>query len=338
MSEITVCGFTVKPGERFCGQLPVTTLASGLELSIPVHILNGMKPGPRLMLTALSHGDATTGFEVIRRVLNHVDVETLSGAIIAIPCQNPVAFEWGTRGTPTDMYNMNRSYPGTPKGWFTEQLTAAIVPVCKDADALIDWHGGGYGCAINYVLLKNTLDEDLNKRTHAMGRAYGLEYMYDGAPAGPAQNYTGTLTDYMLSLGKPTIVAEVGAGIELPFDQVGISEQGVYNVMKHMGMLEGTPALPEKQYLLHTRPLLRPKNGGMFYPVCGPEYLNKWVPKGTLMAQIVNPLTLEVIEEMYAPCEETVFLNLRAGYTKVHPGDYAYILGNRTDATVIENS
>lgn len=338
MSEVTVCGFTVKPGERFRGLLPVTTLASGLELSIPVHILNGKKPGPRLMLTALSHGDATTGFEVIRRVLNHVDVEALSGTIIAIPCQNPIAFEWGTRGTPTDMYNMNRSYPGTPKGWFTEQLTAAIVPVCKDADALIDWHGGGYGCAINYVLLKNTPDEELNKRTHAMGRAYGLEYMYDGAPAGPAQNYTGTLTDYMLGLGKPTIVAEVGAGLELPFDQVGGSEQGVYNVMMHMGMLEGTPVLPQKQYLLHTRPLLRPKNGGMFYPVCGPEYLNKWVPKGTLMAQIVNPLTLEVIEEMYAPCEETVFLNMRAGYTKVHPGDYAYILGSRADASVIENA
>ena len=337
MSQVTICGVTVEPGQRGRALLPVTTLACGLDLQIPVHIVNGRKDGPKLLLTALSHGDATTGFDVIRHVLNDVNVEELSGTIIAIPCQNPVAFEWGTRGTPTDMYNMNRSYPGTPKGWFTEQMTAAIVPVCEYADALIDWHGGGYGCCINYILLKNTPDEELNKKTHEMGYAYGIEYLYDGAPAGPARNYTGTLTDYILGLGKPTIVAEVGAGINLPFDQVASSEKGVFNVMKHMGMLDGKPEKPSKQYLLHTRPLLRPKNGGVFYPVCGPEYLNKWVPKGTLMAQIVNPLTLEVIEEMHAPCEETVFLNMRAGYTKVFPGDYAYILGNRTDATVIEN-
>ena len=35
---------------------------------------------------------------------------------------------------------------------------------------------------------------------------------------------------------------------------------------------------------------------------------------------------------MYAPCEETVFLMLRGLMTKVHPGDYAYILGDLTTA------
>lgn len=335
---INVRGITAQSGERVRGLLPVTTLANGLELSIPVHIVNGKKPGPKLMLTALSHGDATTGFDVIRRVLNSVDVDQLSGAIVAIPCQNPVAFEWDSRNTPTDSYNMNRSYPGNTKGWFTEQLTAAISPVCEDIDALIDWHGGGYNCCINYVLLKNTPDPDFNEKVLQMGLAYGLENLYDGKPAGPAANYTGSLTEYATSLGKPTIVAEVGSGgVQPPFDMVGLSVRGVYNVMKHMGMYPGEIELPPKQWLAKTRPLLRPKNGGMFYPMCGPEYLNKVVPEGTLLAQVVNPLTLEVIEEMYAPCKETVFFNMRAGYGKVHPGDYAYILADRSDARVFEN-
>lgn len=82
---------------------------------------------------------------------------------------------------------------------------------------------------------------------------------------------------------------------------------------------------------------MRPKKGGMFYPECGPEYLNKVVKKGTLMATIRNPLTLEIIEEMYAPCDETVFLDMRAQMMKVHPGDYAYILGNRATATRVDN-
>lgn len=337
MSNITICGVTARPEEHAAGSLPVTTLANGFLLDIPFHVLHGAKSGPRLLLTAVSHGDAITGMEVIRQVMEQLDLRKLSGTLITVPVQNPIGFEWGERNTPIDRYNMNRTYPGNPKGWFTEQMAAAISPLCKEADASIDWHGGGPGTAIHYILISREPGE-LGRRIREMAFAYGLPYIYDGAPAGPAAAYAGALDEYMTSLGKPVIIAEVGSDMELTFDQIGDSVRGVFNVMKHMGMLEGTPALPEQQYLLHTRPLLRPKNGGMFYPVCGPEYLNKWVPKGTLMAQIINPLTLEVIEEMYAPCEETVFLNMRAGYTKVHPGDYAYILGNRTDATVIENS
>jgi hypothetical protein len=75
----------------------------------------------------------------------------------------------------------------------------------------------------------------------------------------------------------------------------------------------------------------------LFYPECGPELLNKSVPKGTLMARVRNPLTLKTIEEIYAPCEETVFLSMRGLLTKVHPGDYAYIVGNLASAEKVVN-
>ena len=75
----------------------------------------------------------------------------------------------------------------------------------------------------------------------------------------------------------------------------------------------------------------------MFYPMCGPEMLNQSVPKGTVIAKIVNPLTMEVVEEMLAPCDETVFLMIRGTMTKVHPGDYAYIMANKANAEHIVN-
>ena len=62
------------------------------------------------------------------------------------------------------------------------------------------------------------------------------------------------------------------------------------------------------------------------------------VPKGTLMATIRNPLTLEVVEQMHAPCEETVFLMMRGMMSVVNPGGYAYILGERKTARVFENN
>ncbi|HHY08187.1 MAG TPA: succinylglutamate desuccinylase/aspartoacylase family protein, partial [Corynebacteriales bacterium] len=319
MSKVTICGIEAGPKERVYGTLPVTTMANGSDLSIPVHILNGANPGPRILLTAVSHGDATTGLEVIRQVLESVNLEELSGTVIAVPCQNPIGFEWDSRNTPIDMYNMNRTYPGNPRGWFTEQMAAAVSSLCKEADYLIDWHGGGYGTAINYVLLKIGHGES-DEKVKELGFVYGLEHLYGGPPAGPKAAYTGTLTDYMLSLGKPAIVAEVGTGMQLSIDIVAGSVRGTLNIMKHVGMYPGKPELPKVQYLIKERPLIRPQKGGLFYPECGPELLNKSVPKGTLMARVRNPLTLKTIEEIYAPCEETVFLSMRGLLTKVHPG------------------
>lgn len=336
MAKVNVLGIEVEAGERTYATLPVTKMASGYDVGIPVHILNGKRPGPRLLLTALSHGDAFGGLECIRQTIEQVDLEKLSGTIIAVPCQNPIGFEAGTRNTPTDQYNMNRTYPGNPRGWFTEQLAAAVSPLCREADMLIDWHGGGYGTAINYVLVKRTTGA-LNDEILEYAFAYGLEYIYDGPPAGPTAAYAGSLTGYMTELGKPSIIAEVGSGMVLPMDIISGSVQGNFNIMKKMGMIEGDLVLPKTQYLATERPLIRPKHGGMFYPMFGGEYLNKSVPKGTLIAQVRNPLTLKVIEEIFAPCEETVFLMLRGFMTKVHPGEYAYILCNQANAKCISN-
>lgn len=190
--------------------------------------------------------------------------------------------------------------------------------------------------AINYVLLKLNGGEYVDAGVE-MGRAYGLEYLYGGKPAGALNSYAGSLTDYMLSLGKPAIIAEVGHGMHLEFDQTALSVQGVFNVLKYIGAYPGKPILPKTQYFLQERPLLRPRNGGMFYPECGPELLNKVVPKGTLLATIRNPLSLEVIEQMHAPCEETVFLMMRGMMSAVNPGGYAYILGERKTARKFEN-
>lgn len=342
MSNSVINGYIVKQGAHAFYKMHVAKLASGLDLVIPLHILKGEKDGPTLMLTALSHGDATTGFEVIRQVMEQVDLKELSGTIVAVPLQNPLAFEWDWRNTPQDCYNMNRTYPGTSRGWVTEKMAAVISPLCDYADALIDWHGGGYGDAINYVLSKlgpaEVGTDILADKIQHMACTYGLEFMYGGKPAGPDAAYAGTLSDYMITRGKPAIVAEVGTGDPAVHDKiVPMSVRGVFNVMKDMGMYPGKPILPKSQWIIKSRALIRPNNGGMFYPVVGAEYLNKSVPKDTLIAVVRDPQTTEVIEEMRAPFEETVFLDMRIMMTKVHPGDYAYIIGNLTDAKRIDN-
>ncbi len=90
--------------------------------------------------------------------------------------QNPLAFEWDWRNTPQDCYNMNRTYPGNSRGWVTEQMASVVSPLCDYADALIDWHGGGYGDAIHYVLSKlgpsEDADDELLSRINHMAKTF----------------------------------------------------------------------------------------------------------------------------------------------------------------------
>ncbi|MBC8587444.1 succinylglutamate desuccinylase/aspartoacylase family protein [Paratissierella segnis] len=331
-----ILGAKVQKGEHKQINISIGYLANGLELTIPLHVYRGQEDGPTLLMTSLAHGDATTGFEIIRQTVQQLDLNKLKGTVLAMPCLNPIAFEWDSRNTPIDMQNMNRAFPGKADGWLTDRLAAAVSPVCDYADALLDWHGGGYGSAINYVLY-DYVEGELGERVKEMAFNYGLEILYNGKPAGPSYQYEGSLVKYMLGLGKPGIIPEVGTGMGLKIDIIESSVRGNFNTMKWMGMIEGKPILPKKQYLIKHRPLLRPSNGGMFYPICGPEYLNKWVKKGTVIAQVRNVRTMEVIEEIIAPCEKTVFMNMRGLMTKVHPGDYAYILGDLSTAEVHEN-
>ena len=92
--------------------LPVTTLASGFELRLPVHVITGAQPGPTLGITAGIHGDEYLPIEAIRRVVEQLDPAQLSGTVLAIPVVNPLAIEAQTRHTPIDMQNLNRVFPG----------------------------------------------------------------------------------------------------------------------------------------------------------------------------------------------------------------------------------
>src|ERR1051325_3328 len=99
------------PGKSF-EWLPITTLASGMDLRLPIHRVVGAQPGPTLGITAGIHGDEYLPIEVVRQLIQQLDPAQLSGTIVAIPVVNPLAIESQTRNTPIDMNNLNRVFPG----------------------------------------------------------------------------------------------------------------------------------------------------------------------------------------------------------------------------------
>jgi predicted deacylase len=105
----------------------VTTLASGHDLALTIHIVQGAHPGPTVGVSAMIHGDELDGLLIARELYRTLDPATLHGAVWILGVANPLAMEGITRNTPIDMLDMNRLFPGAPDGWLSEQQAYAIA-------------------------------------------------------------------------------------------------------------------------------------------------------------------------------------------------------------------
>src|SRR5438067_2393138 len=117
-----------EPGRQFVS-LPVTTLASGAELRLPMHVLTGANSGPTLGILTTVHGDETAALMAVRQLLAALDVRALRGRVAAIPVANPLAVSMFNRQTPeqhgkTDLHEV---FPGNLAGNLTQRMAHAIT-------------------------------------------------------------------------------------------------------------------------------------------------------------------------------------------------------------------
>lgn len=334
---LQIGGVSVEPGQRTVGRLPVTRRASGEMLELALHILRGHREGPTLGLFGTSHGDEAYAIEIIRATLAQLNPAEVRGTILAIPVGNPVAFESFTRttgqGMNTDKNNMNRVFPGSPDGWLTEQIAHSISSqFVPQLDYLIDYHCGGLETGIDYILMEER-EGEAGRISLELSRLYGTELLFQmKTPA-----HGGTLSEHAHSRGIPTVVAELGGCIPVRTGYLARCVQGARNIMIHLGMLDGRMHLPAEQLLMHRRMLVRPRSGGLFIPEVGFDRLGKTVPGGTVLGRVISPHTFEELDVLRAPYDETVLIMMRGVLSRVNPGDYGYILGDRASAEIIRH-
>jgi predicted deacylase len=302
--------------------IEVATMATGLDLRVALHTIEGKADGPTVGITAGIHGDELIPIEVVRHVLNDIDASQLRGRIVAVPLANPLAFETYTRHTPTDMHNLNRVFPGDKDTWMSDllarTLTERLVP---EIDVLLDLHSGGAVPTVDYVYSLN--DRELS-------RSFLFPTMYQGS------SYPGSLgTHFTEATGKPVVVAEIGGGGRYDREYLKRGVEGVMNALRKLGVLPGEVTPAPQQILLKQMEIVRPRHGGILEGAFGADRLGTAVHKGTLLGRTVNPQTFETLEEYRAPFDQTQLVLLREGYTKVHPGDYGFMLGNLETAEIL---
>lgn len=322
---VELAGVACPAGVRTVVALPVGRREDGSVLEVPVVVLAGTQPGPRLLLAALLHGTELTGAEVIRRVINHVDPATLRGQIVAVPMANPLAYLAHAQTTPRDGLNMNRVFPGQSSGSITQRMAHAIYTQCvRAADAVIDFHTNSYP-AVHWVIAK-TAGDALGKRTEALAAAFGLTLgRYSRVRE---RQLVGTLVDAALDLNIPGILVELTAHTMLLPAPIAVGVRGTLNVMKALQMLPGAPE-PQQGILIvpegfTTNNRIRANGGGLVHRLKEP---GQQVSSGEVVAEIRTPLG-EITEQVRSPVSGFVLSFPRYHNQAVMTGDHVVFIAS----------
>ncbi|XVV00611.1 hypothetical protein ACQPW3_24640 [Actinosynnema sp. CA-248983] len=197
---------TAAPGTKVRGS--VRADLGTLTTDLPVTLVNGSTPGPRVVITAGVHGGEFTGIDAAHRLAARLDPAHIRGQVLICPIANPPAVYGGRLGTsPIDGVNINRVFPGDPEGTPTERLAAWLFAnVVDGADAYVDLHSGRIDEFLrDFVGYRLTGDPDLDAKTAGMARVIGYDDVVVGLHANDGNSHAAAVRQ-----GIPAILVETG--------------------------------------------------------------------------------------------------------------------------------
>ena len=236
-------------------------------VEIPIYVFNNGK-GPTLLLTGGVHGDEYEGQIAISRLAQTLDLTSLKGRLILLPAVNMPAALHGTRLSPIDGRDMNRCFPGNPKGTFSEMLAHFVdSKVLPHVDVSVDMHTAGHSAeCVPSTNMHYVADAALRNKTMHAAAAFGAPYnvVFWGVDEGA------TLTSSVERRGILSLGTEIGGWGRVSVEGVRIGERGVRNMLRHLGMASGKPDTVQRDGAKGTRHMMvRDANCYSFAPAGG---------------------------------------------------------------------
>lgn len=224
---------------RHVGDLQVRWSDNTVPLGYhPVPIISLKKgDGPVVVMFAGTHGDEFEGPSALMRLVNGLFVEDITGQIIIVPGLNFPAVRISARVSPLDDVNLNRAFPGDPKGGVSAQIAYFVeTELLARADAAIDLHSGGKASVFAPCTLATlTADADLYAQNIALAKAFGLPLVWILSGFNDARS----LNSAAERAGVPMIATELGGGGGVDPAITDATEEGLYSMLRHVGVLTG---------------------------------------------------------------------------------------------------
>jgi len=314
---VEILGQTIEPGERRQLLLSLGESFAGMSLTTPLQVLNGIEAGPTVCLVAGIHGDEVVGIEVVRRVIDSIDVPGLRGTVIALPIANPLGFRRSSRYLP-DRRDLNRYFPGRPTGSTASRLAYRIFEqVVRRCQVLVDFHSGSFHRA-NLPQIRADLR---NPQLLGMAQWFGVPVVVH------SKGRVGTLRRAASEAGILALLYEAGEPQRFDEESVAGAVDGTQSLLETLGMLDGFASPGDASDVFRGSHWIRADAGGIFLSV---RELGDWVTTGTRLGTVTDPFTNE---QVVIEARRTGRIIGRAHDQVVIPGYALYHIGTSYPGT-----
>lgn len=304
MNNFVLHGIEAAPGEKAQGFVKAVELIDGTDAALPVQLVNGARPGPTVFIGAGVHGDEVNGVRAVMDAVSRIDATKLSGRVVAVPVQNPVAYRARHRLltlNQLDPQNMHRCFPGRPDGDMASRMCHLIFEAIireADTDFVIDCHTGSTGSYYPpLVFVSTTGPEETVRKSLDGARAFNAPITIRAGDKAGVYALGNMLHMVAVERGIPAIGCELGTALPAERVHSDFGAQGIINILGHLDMLDVPAPNTAGQVALDEIVELRAERGGLCEYLVSP---GQEVKEGQAIARIVN-LFGEVVDEPVSP-------------------------------------
>ncbi len=285
--HLVMLGTEVPPGTSARLSWKPDQSFEGIATPTPVLVINGVKPGPTLCLTAAIHGDELNGIEIVRRVLYALDEKKLNGTVIGVPIVNIQGFHRTSRYLP-DRRDLNRYFPGNTNGSSASRIAYSFFnEVIRHCDALVDLHTGSFHRTNLPQVRANLTDPGIVDLSQSFGATVVLH----------SKGQLGTLRRAAADAGIPSITLEAGEPMRLQLKAVNHGVKSIETLLNKKNMYHRMSFWGEPQPVFYRSRWIRADQGGILF---SEVKLGERVDKGELLGTVTDPIT-NVRSEIYSP-------------------------------------
>ena len=218
---------SIKRGQSLYFDLNIGRLYDFTELSLPICVIRGKKPGPVFFISGAVHGDEIIGPEIIKRLLLNKKLKINSGTLVCIPIVNVFGFNSKSRYLP-DRRDLNRCFPGSDKGSLSSRLANIFLnEVILKCHYGIDLHSAAVHRS-NLPQIRACLD---NKFTEELAFKFGAPVIIN------SKIRDGSLREAAEGNGLPILVFEGGEALRHDESVIRVAQKGILNCLNHLGMI-----------------------------------------------------------------------------------------------------
>ncbi len=282
-----------------------TKLPADEEFTVKKNSLKSVDgSGKRAAIVTGIHGDELEGqyvcYELVRKIT--ANMSFLQGTVDVYPSVNPLGMESVNRAVPGYGLDMNRIFPGSESGAVAESVAAALVNDIAGADICIDIHASNiFIREIPQVRISKENSVKLLKYAKMLNTDF--IWAHDSNAVGD-----GSLSYALNKIGVPTLVIEMGVGQRITKSYCKQLLAGIFNLLSKLEIWSGNEEFDNISHPMVSTDgsvnVIHADESGIFIPLV--EH-NMWVQKGSILGEIVTPITGTVEEEITAPSDGLIF-------------------------------